>query len=202
MDKIGWEGVKAELAERGFGCAVGERCEWTVGLLSAGVSRLVLERAADLLPGLEEHVIDGLAATTESLERLRQDAAQAGEDGLAQESFSWALDPTIVRGMGYYTGQIFEVEHPEVNGLGGGRWPLRRARRALPRQRGTGVWYLDRLRPGRRPGGLSRRPTSVWRFSTREMPHRRRTYWQRPASCVPATGPLPSCPAVARCACS
>ena len=125
LDKIGWEGVKAELAGRGFGAQVGERCEGTVGLLSAGGDpSSILERAADLLPGLERDVIDGLATTTESLGRLRQDAVKAAENGTTQESFSWAVDPTIVRGMGYYTGQIFEVEHPEVNGsvAGGGRY--------------------------------------------------------------------------------
>ena len=37
---------------------------------------------------------------------------------------NWQFDPTLVRGLGYYTGQVFEVVHPEMSGsvAGGGRY--------------------------------------------------------------------------------
>jgi histidyl-tRNA synthetase len=125
LDKIGWEKVKAELVERGFDPQVGERSEWTVGLLSAaGEPESALHRAADLLPRLEDDVLEGLSSTAQSLERIQHDVARSRGDGTAPAAFTWILDPTIVRGMGYYTGQIFEVEHAEVTGsvAGGGRY--------------------------------------------------------------------------------
>jgi len=37
---------------------------------------------------------------------------------------SWVFDPTLVRGLGYYTGQLFEIIHPDMSGsvAGGGRY--------------------------------------------------------------------------------
>ena len=37
---------------------------------------------------------------------------------------NWQFDPTLVRGMGYYTGQVFEIIHPDMSGsvAGGGRY--------------------------------------------------------------------------------
>jgi histidyl-tRNA synthetase len=42
----------------------------------------------------------------------------------AQRPVSWQFDPTLVRGMGYYTGHIFEVTRPDVpfSLAGGGRY--------------------------------------------------------------------------------
>jgi histidyl-tRNA synthetase len=68
---------------------------------------------ADSVPGLAADVIGDLAATAASLDRL------AGERALG-----WQFDPTLVRGMGYYTGQVFEIIHPDMSGsvAGGGRY--------------------------------------------------------------------------------
>ena len=42
-------------------------------------------------------------------------------DGLGERSKSLRFDPTLVRGMGYYTGSIFEIEHPgSGSSIGGG----------------------------------------------------------------------------------
>jgi histidyl-tRNA synthetase len=45
-------------------------------------------------------------------------------DGLGDQASSLRFDPTLVRGMGYYTGSIFEIEHPESGSSigGGGRY--------------------------------------------------------------------------------
>jgi histidyl-tRNA synthetase len=109
--------VKAELTERGYPEAVGERCEWVVGLLSSSeAGPEVLDRAADLLPDLPEAVLDDLRATFEALSGI--------EENSGASVISSRLDPTIVRGMGYYTGQIFELAHPDSAGsiAGGGRY--------------------------------------------------------------------------------
>ena len=66
---------------------------------------------AEAVPGLAASVIEDLVATASSLDRLA-----AG--------LSWEFDPTLVRGMGYYTGQVFEITHPDMSGsvAGGGRY--------------------------------------------------------------------------------
>jgi histidyl-tRNA synthetase len=117
LDKIGWDGVKAELVERGYSDLAGGRCKEIVGLLDSAESPAdALDRAADLLPSLPEGVLSDLRATVEGLERLEA-AAPAGTVGSR-------LDATIVRGMGYYTGQIFEFAHPDYPSsiAGGGRY--------------------------------------------------------------------------------
>lgn len=116
LDKIGWEGVRRELAERGYSDTVSGRCEEIVELLqSAETPEEALGRAGDLLPKLPEAVLADLRATFEALARIG-----AGAPG----SVAWHLDATIVRGMGYYTGQIFEFAHPDSASsiAGGGRY--------------------------------------------------------------------------------
>jgi histidyl-tRNA synthetase len=131
LDKIGWDGVKVELTERGYGEEVGERCEWVVGVLTPDdPPAVVLDRAADLLPGVPEAVLEDLRATFEALEQMARDTGSTesapGSEGGARRGAgtSWSLDPTIVRGMGYYSGQIFEFGHPDAPSsiAGGGRY--------------------------------------------------------------------------------
>jgi histidyl-tRNA synthetase len=54
-----------------------------------------------------------LAGTAGCLERLA-----------ATRPLNWQFDPTLVRGMGYYTGQVFEVTTPGFPSslAGGGRY--------------------------------------------------------------------------------
>ena len=113
LDKIGWDGVRAELVELGFDAArVAAVAEKIQGLTDVPADKLA-DTLADSVPGLARPVVEDLAATAASLDRL------AGE-----RSLSWQFDPTLVRGMGYYTGQVFEIIHPEMSGsvAGGGRY--------------------------------------------------------------------------------
>ncbi len=111
MDKIGWDGVKAELAEAGFDQ---ERVERYVAMFtemeSSGDGLCYLEEK--LAGTLEEDVIDNLRMIQASVE-----ATKAGQ-------FELAFDPTLVRGMSYYTGTIFEIEMPQFGSsvAGGGRY--------------------------------------------------------------------------------
>ncbi len=70
-------------------------------------------RAGRSVPGLPAEVVADLSATAASLDRLAK-----------ERPLSWQFDPTLVRGMGYYTGQVFEIIHPEMSGsvAGGGRY--------------------------------------------------------------------------------
>ena len=113
LDKIGWDGVQAELAELGFPPArVAAVTEKIQGLADVPGDKLA-HALADSVPGLAADVIGDLATTAASLDLL------AGERAL-----SWQFDPTLVRGMGYYTGQVFEIMHPDMSGsvAGGGRY--------------------------------------------------------------------------------
>lgn len=111
MDKIGWDGVKAELMEAGFDP---EKVERYVGLFAelqaSGDSLGILEERLSGI--LEEGVIENLRTIRESVE-----AAKAC-------SFELVFDPTLVRGMSYYTGTIFEIEMPGFGSsvAGGGRY--------------------------------------------------------------------------------
>jgi len=116
LDKIGWDGVRAELVELGFDPAVvAAAVKMIQGLTDVPAGRLA-DALADSVPGLAAPVVEDLAATGASLDRLAEERTQL--------PLSWQFDPTLVRGMGYYTGQVFEIIHPEMTGsvAGGGRY--------------------------------------------------------------------------------
>jgi histidyl-tRNA synthetase len=110
LDKIGAEGVAAELRERSSTpvavdafAAFLAREKGTVSGFGEGQIR------AALPDGLAGEAIASLAAIGAAVE-----AARGGEAPLI-------FDPFLVRGMGYYTGTIFEIAHPLVSySLGGG----------------------------------------------------------------------------------
>jgi histidyl-tRNA synthetase len=113
LDKIGWDGVRAELVGLGFDPGVVSAVESTiVGLVGVPGDRLA-SVLADCLPKLPAEVVSDLADTAACLDRLA-----------AERSLSWVFDPTLVRGLGYYTGHVFEIIHPDMSGsvAGGGRY--------------------------------------------------------------------------------
>ena len=111
MDKIGLEGVRAELLENGFdGNTVDKYLELHQNLEKAedGVAYL-----GEALSGVME------ASVTEGLREIIDSVQATKETG-----FETVFDPTLVRGMSYYTGTIFEIAIPEFGGScgGGGRY--------------------------------------------------------------------------------
>jgi histidyl-tRNA synthetase len=113
LDKIGWDGVRAELAGLGFDPEVVSAVESTIqGLVGVPGSRLAAV-LAECLPKLPAEVVSDLADTAACLDRLA-----------AEQAVSWVFDPTLVRGLGYYTGLVFEIVHPDMSGsvAGGGRY--------------------------------------------------------------------------------
>ena len=113
LDKIGWEGVRSELAGLGLSAAVISAVEEKIESLVGVPASKLADALAEAVPGLAAPVISDLASTVSCLDRLA-----------AERSLSWEFDPTLVRGMGYYTGQVFEVTHPDVtfSVAGGGRY--------------------------------------------------------------------------------
>ena len=114
LDKIGQDGVVAELHERGVTPAAVNaldaffRRPQTMEFLPFGEAAI---RKA-LPDGPDEQAIADLVALGEAVA-----AERALDPGAAVLRF----DPFLVRGMGYYTGPIFELAHPSVDySLGGG----------------------------------------------------------------------------------
>ena len=110
LDKIDWDGVRLELLELGLSpdqvAGVEEKIRGLEGLPTAKLAGAL----AEAVPGLAASVIEDLVVVASCLDRL------AG--------VSWEFDPTLVRGMGYYTGQVFEIVKPGVSFslAGGGRY--------------------------------------------------------------------------------
>ncbi|WP_231917878.1 histidine--tRNA ligase [Microbacterium pygmaeum] len=116
LDKVGPAGVVAELRERG---ATAE----AVDALEAFLHRpTTLEhhpfgerQIRKLLPdGLPDAIVADLVGIGDAVAAARSlDSAEGG--------IPLVFDPFLVRGMGYYTGTIFELAHPSVDySLGGG----------------------------------------------------------------------------------
>ncbi|HIY61832.1 MAG TPA: histidine--tRNA ligase [Candidatus Eisenbergiella pullistercoris] len=111
MDKIGREGVEKELLESGFDPAGVER------YLSLFES---LGQTEDGLSWLKETLGDALeSGVIENLQEIVDSVTQT-----KAADFEMVFDPTLVRGMSYYTGTIFEIAIPEFGGScgGGGRY--------------------------------------------------------------------------------
>ncbi|MDO4345389.1 MAG: histidine--tRNA ligase [Eubacteriales bacterium] len=103
MDKIGSEGVAQELIKEGFN----ETCVQTYMKLfekvtgDAGDVRRLGETLKDVL---DENIARELETIMESVEAVKN------------VDFKIVFDPTLVRGMSYYTGPIFEIS---IDGFGG-----------------------------------------------------------------------------------
>lgn len=111
LDKIGPEGVVVELRERGATPAAVDAFETFLQRPDAADLPFGADAIRAALPeGAADEVVAHLAA-------LGAAVAAARGDG----DVPLVFDPFLVRGMGYYTGTIFELAHPSVTySLGGG----------------------------------------------------------------------------------
>ena len=110
MDKIGSDGVKKELTELDGV----EKCVKYLSLFN-GLSdnaKAVLSLKDKLAGFIEDGVLDSLCEIIDTVLEVKTN------------DFSLVFDPTLVRGMGYYTGTIFEVSMEGFSGsvAGGGRY--------------------------------------------------------------------------------
>ena len=110
LDKLGHDGVISELRDRGFPAGPVEALE-AFFRRPTTMEHLPFGEAAirKFLPeGVDETAVAELASIGETVNQI------VGRP-IVQ------FDPWLVRGMGYYTGAIFEVAHPELGySLGGG----------------------------------------------------------------------------------
>ncbi len=111
MDKIGLDGVAEELEKSGFAKESIEKYQ----SLFAGV-----EKAEDGVQYLADTLGEYLDAGVMTNFKDIITAVEATKG----DFFKLVFDPTLVRGMSYYTGTIFEIAMPEFGGScgGGGRY--------------------------------------------------------------------------------
>ncbi len=111
MDKIGKEGVKEELLNSGF---APDSVEKYLGLFDG------IEKAENPIAYLAKELVEVMDADVEAnLTEIIESV-----DKTKAADFEIVFDPTLVRGMSYYTGTIFEIAMPEFGGScgGGGRY--------------------------------------------------------------------------------
>ncbi len=111
MDKIGVEGVAEELGQQGY---APETVSKYIGLFQE------IEHAQDGISYLSEKLGDYLDPEIVSNMQEIVSTVQACKTA----RFKLVFDPTLVRGMSYYTGTIFEIAMPEFGAScgGGGRY--------------------------------------------------------------------------------
>ena len=109
MDKVGLEGVKKELEEKEFAEAAIAKFTGFLANVS-NPQEISLESVKDIL-------VD--KAPAESLEYIMKSVNE-----LCNGEFHVVFDLSLVRGQGYYTGTVFEVESIDFKGAiaGGGRY--------------------------------------------------------------------------------
>lgn len=113
MDKIGIEGVAGELKQEGFDAAAVDKYLSLFPLAQQGNDGVAALCDALIAAGvLDEDVKRNLSEIIDSVETTKT------------ARFQMVFDPTLVRGMGYYTGTIFEIAMPQFGGScgGGGRY--------------------------------------------------------------------------------
>ena len=96
MDKIGLDGVKENLLEEGFAAESVEKYVSFFRLLEEGTD-------------MKEFIL--LTCGTDAAQGMSDDLSSIMEavSGMLDASVTLKFDPTLVRGMSYYTGTIFEI---------------------------------------------------------------------------------------------
>jgi histidyl-tRNA synthetase len=138
LDKIGEEGVKKEMIEKGVSKSAIEKVQLLFHF--TGTISEKIEQLSTLLVESEEGM--------KGVEELRFICDNVSNLGLQQSILD--LDVTLARGLNYYTGAIFEVAPPKTVAMGsiggGGRYDDLTGIFGLPNVSGVGISFgLDRI---------------------------------------------------------
>ena len=114
MDKIGVDGVAEELAKEGY---AQESIDKYLGLFK------LLEEKKDVAEGVA-FLADTLGEYLDAEVVTNMTEIATAVNATKNAEFTLVFDPTLVRGMSYYTGTIFEISMPELGAAcgGGGRY--------------------------------------------------------------------------------
>lgn len=135
LDKIGFEKVRQELSSRGLSATAISIIEKYLNL--SGSDEEVLAALSNLL-GEQRETLQGLEELKEVLTTLKEQKVHV------------KLDPTLARGLNYYTGMIFEIKAPENVNMGsiggGGRYDDLTGLFGVPNIPGVGLSFgVDRI---------------------------------------------------------
>jgi histidyl-tRNA synthetase len=138
LDKIGEEGVKKEMLEKGISLAAIEKLKPLFSF--NGTITEKIEQLSILLIDSKEG--------TKGVEELKFICDNVANLGLSQAILD--LDVTLARGLNYYTGAIFEVAAPKIVAMGsiggGGRYDDLTSIFGLKNMSGVGISFgLDRI---------------------------------------------------------
>lgn len=120
MDKLGWEGVQAELTSSekdGVGLTYEQ---------ASAIKRFIEIRGAGQKETLDavESLMANSAVAMEGARELREIMACVRALGVSEDS--WTIDLSVARGLGYYTGPVFETVLNDLPSIGsvfsGGRY--------------------------------------------------------------------------------
>jgi histidyl-tRNA synthetase len=137
LDKIGEEKVFEELKERGFGNDAAEKLQPFLQLTGSNTA---------IIAGLEK-LLAGSEVGMQGLAELKEVMIMVEGFGIKVDQL--AIDPTLARGLSYYTGCIFEVKPTSVQMgsiCGGGRYDDLTGMFGLPNVSGVGISFgIDRI---------------------------------------------------------
>ncbi|WP_317914667.1 histidine--tRNA ligase [Carnobacterium maltaromaticum] len=107
LDKIGMHGVEEELKKENFDLKAIDKL---LNFIQVMNNTTDMKQKVNLLPNiLDKEIVESLEFVLKTVEK---------------NNINIIFDLNLVRGMGYYTGQIFEIEYPGYNSsiAGGGRY--------------------------------------------------------------------------------
>ncbi len=138
LDKIGEDGVKKEMLEKGISEAAIEKIQPIFSLKGS---------FADKIEGLKS-ILEGSETGQKGIEELQ--FIQKAIDEIPLKTAKLDLDVTLARGLNYYTGAIYEVSAPENVKMGsiggGGRYDDLTGIFGLKDMSGIGISFgLDRI---------------------------------------------------------
>ncbi|WP_345803412.1 ATP phosphoribosyltransferase regulatory subunit [Microbacterium sp. AZCO] len=119
LDKIGPEGIVAELRDRGATPSAVDAFEaFLTRAVTLEYNPFGERQIRKALPeGAPDEIVEHLVGIGRAVSASRD----TGSPSLSRGDVPLVFDPFLVRGMGYYTGTIFELAHPSVSySLGGG----------------------------------------------------------------------------------
>jgi len=157
LEKISWDGVSGELSDLSLEQPQLEKIKQFLDLQSYG-SKDVLARLSELMGTSVE--------ATEGVEELSKISASVKALGVPDEA--WTIDLSVARGLGYYTGAVFEttlLDIPEIGSVfSGGRYDGLVSRFSAQNLPATGASIgVDRLFSAMEKLGIVKREQSIAR---------------------------------------
>jgi histidyl-tRNA synthetase len=182
LDKISWEGVSGELSDLSLGQPQLEKIKQFLDLQSL-VSKDALSRLSELM-----------SASTEAVEGIKElNDISSSVKALGVPDEFWTVDLSVARGLGYYTGPVFEttlLDIPEIGSVfSGGRYDGLVSRFSAQNLPATGASIgVDRLFSAMEKLGIVKREQGIARVIVLNFDPNGEEYCQRIVAMLRASG--------------